>query len=92
MSEVIEKKTVAGLFNTTNEDEQVKAIEQLAQMAQAPIAVMTIILDTRQGKTDITLNGQFTFEEIYTLLDIARREVTRREREALLQQQQDKTE
>jgi hypothetical protein len=78
--------TLAEMLQTEDPAEQEQIVAKLLEAVQAPIVVLTAIADSRSGKIDITLNGTYAYEEIYALLDLVRREVTRREREALLQQ------
>ncbi len=79
---------LADLLKTENEEEQVQVVEKLLEAASTPVVGMMVVLDTRSGKCDLSLNGTYSFDEIYALLDIARREVNRRERDAIIQQQE----
>ena len=87
--QIVDVQTLAGMLGTTDEAQQVEAVKKLVELAQAPIITMTVVVDTRTNKTDVLLNGRYSFDEIYALLDITRREIHRREREAILQQKKD---
>lgn len=78
--------TLSELLHTDDEQKQVEAVKKLLQVVNAPIITMTAVIDSGTGKTDILLNGRYTYDEIYDILDTVRREVNAREREAILAQ------
>lgn len=83
-----EPKTVAELFGTEDFEEQKRIVGGLVQSAQAPIVTMTAVLDGRTGKIDVLMNGNYSFDDVYGFLDLVRKDIVRREREALLKKEQ----
>ncbi len=74
--------TVAEILQTEDAEQQAQLVQKLLEMAQAPIIGLTILVDTRlMNKVDILANN-LSVEQAYQVLDVARNELLRREREA----------
>ncbi len=77
--------TLAEILQTENSEQQAQLVQKLLAMAQAPFIGMTILVDTRlNNKVDILANN-LPIEQAYLVLDAARNELLRREREAAKQ-------
>lgn len=76
--------SLGDLLETEDEQQQAERVQMLLAAAQAPVVVMTVVFDPRSNKTDILLNGDYTFDTIYNLVDTVHREIANRERQAIL--------
>ncbi len=74
--------SLADVLNTENEQEQVQLVEKLIEMAKAPVQALTLVYDPRADRVSIIAN-QLTIDSAYGMLEKARQELLRMEREAL---------
>ncbi len=78
---------LADVLKTEDEAEQVQVVEKLIEMAKAPVSVMTLAFDARTGKMSIIAN-QLNVEAAYQMLELARQELLRMERDSLRPKEQ----
>ena len=71
----------AELLGIEDEEKQVELIRSLAAAAQAPVHVVTVIVDARKENPEIV--SELPTDALYQVCDLMRRELLRREREAV---------
>lgn len=81
--EKVQTNKLSELLNTENIEEQERKVEGLIRAFNAPIVHLTIIVDSRNGGVTIT-GTPMEYDMLYRILDMARRQVTENERQALL--------
>lgn len=77
-------KNLSELLGVDDPEKQAEVVSKLIKLASGPVVVMTATIDTRSGAVNVMLNDQYSVDQVYTFLDVIRRDITQREREMLL--------
>ena len=78
--------TIGELLKTGDPEEQVKTVQELIQFAGLPTLTLLLSVDLRSGVQEVRYLGPQNppFNELYAMLDSARKHLMEKERAALL--------